>query len=277
MPDVFVSKKKKNTKVSKFSGLSTNSSPQSFNKETPSSLPAQAGFAVPTRHSAPDLIGIKESPLRKGFNLKKLKKGAGEEYVTVAEKLVKEKNGTKLRIFNVLPKKVKFETQEAKEIILVLLRQHWATQLSWMITAGLMILAPISLIWIPLISFMPGNFQTMALIMWYLLIIAFIYEKFITWFYHVFIITDERVIDVDFYNLLYKEVSEAKIDNIEDVTYRQGGVARAIFDYGDVEMQTAGEKQEFKIENVAEPHRVVKILNELKLEEEYEKIMGRVR
>ncbi|MEA3355163.1 MAG: hypothetical protein U9Q63_01625, partial [Patescibacteria group bacterium] len=40
-----------------------------FNKETPSSLPAQAGFAVPTRHSAGS--PVKESPLtsRKGLNL----------------------------------------------------------------------------------------------------------------------------------------------------------------------------------------------------------------
>jgi len=206
-----------------------------------------------------------------------LKKRVGSRYVTVAERLVRQKNGSKLRMFNVLPKRVKFETQEAKEVILLLLRQHWATQISWIVTAGAMMLMPISLIWIPLIDFMPSVFRVMAIVIWYLLIIAFVYEKFITWFYHVFIITDERVIDVDFYNLLYKEVSEAKIDNIEDVTYRQGGVARAMLNYGDVEMQTAGEKQEFKIESVPEPHKVVKILNELKLEEEYEKIVGRVR
>ena len=208
---------------------------------------------------------------------KNTKSGMRKKYVTVAEKLVKQRNGSRLKVFNVLPKRVKFETQEAKEIILLLLRQHWATQVSWMVTASLMLLMPISLIWIPLISFMPSGFQVIAISIWYLLIIAFVYEKFITWFYHVFIITDERVIDVDFYNLLYKEVSEAKIDNIEDVTYRQGGVARAMLNYGDVEIQTAGEKQEFKIENVSEPHKVAKILNELKLEEEHEKIEGRVR
>ena len=228
----------------------------------------------------PDIFVSKKKKKVRNYLKKDLvvnKKDGGSKYLTVAEKLVKEKNGSKLKMFNVLPRKVKFETQEDKEIILMLLRQHWATQISWIIIAGLMILIPISLLWIPLISFMPNNFQFMILMMWYLLTIAFIYEKFITWFYHVFIITDERVIDVDFYNLLYKEVSEAKIDNIEDVTYRQGGVARAMLNYGDVEMQTAGEKQEFKIENVAEPHRIVKVLNELKLEEEHEKLVGRVR
>ena len=117
----------------------------------------------------------------------------------------------------------------------------------------------------------------MTIIIWYLLVAAFVYEQFISWYFHVFIITDERVIDVNFFNLLYKEVSEAKIDNIEDVTYRQGGVIRALLNFGDVNMQTAGEKREFMIEDVPLPGRVVKILNELKLEEEHEKIIGRVR
>jgi len=54
-------------------------------------------------------------------------------------------------------------------------------------------------------------------------------------------------------------------------------VLRGVVDYGDVSMQTAGKKREFMIENVPEPHRVVKIINELKLEEEHEKIAGRVR
>ncbi len=213
-----------------------------------------------------------KKPTKKGK-----REGMGTRYITVADRLVKQASGSKLRTFNLLPRKVKFETQEKKEKILVLLRQHWATQLSWMLMALLMVFLPLSLTVVPMVTFMPVNYQFMTVVMWYLLTLAYLYEKFITWFFHVFIITDERVIDVDFYNLLYKEVSDTKIDNIEDVTYRQGGVLRAMLNYGDVEIQTAGEKQEFKIESVPEPHKVAKILNELKLEEEHEKIMGRVR
>ncbi len=203
--------------------------------------------------------------------------GLGPRYRRVAERLAKERERGRVKAFNILPGRVRFETQEVREKVILLLRQHWITQVGWLVTAGAMVFLPISLIWVPLLDFMPGNFQFMAIVMWYLLVIAFVYEKFITWFFHVFIVTDERIIDVDFYNLLYKAVSGAKIDNIEDVTYRQGGVVRAMFNFGDVEMQTAGEKKEFKIEDVPQPNRVVKILNELRLEEEHEKIIGRVR
>lgn len=204
--------------------------------------------------------------------------GPGRDYQTVAQKLRSERTrGRGLKAFTLLPSRVRFETQEDKEKIILFLRRHWLTQLKWIITAAMMVFIPLSLTRIPLLDFLSSRGQTMALIIWYLLVIAFVYEQFISWYFHVFIITDERVIDINFFNLLYKEVSEAKIDNIEDVTYRQGGVVRALLNFGDVNMQTAGEKREFAIEDVPWPGRVVKILNELKLEEELEKHEGRVR
>ena len=218
---------------------------------------------------------------QKGFNLKKpveQKPGLGAKYVTVEERLKGERSKHQaLSAFCILPRGVKFETQEVKEKIILLLRQHWFTQVGWLLTALAMVFLPAALRVVPVIDFLPANFQFMAIVIWYLIVIAFVYEKFISWYFHVFIVTDERVIDIDFYNLLYKEVSEAKIDNIEDVTYTQGGVGRAVFDFGDLAMQTAGGKREFTIASGPQPNRGVKILNELKLEEEHEKIMGRAR
>ena len=203
--------------------------------------------------------------------------GMGARFVTVAERLHKQRKKGKIQTFSIMPGKVRFETQEQREKVILLLRQHWLTQVKWMAIAVLMLWAPLSLFWIPFIDFLPGNYQFIVIVLWYLLMIAFVYEKFISWFYHVFIITDERVIDIDFYHLLYKEISGTKIDNIEDVTFNQGGMLKAMFNYGNVAIQTAAEKREFTIESVPEPNRVVKILNELKLEEEHEKIIGKVR
>src|SRR5690606_33517842 len=101
-------------------------------------------------------------------------------------------------------------------------------------------------------------------------------ESFLTWFFHVFIITDERIIDVDFISLIYKQVTSAKIDNIEDVSSITGGAVRSIFDFGTVQIQTAGARPEIAFEDVPHPSRVKRLLNELLLEEEREKIEGRV-
>ena len=43
------------------------------------------------------------------------------------------------------------------------------------------------------------------MLVWYLISIAYFIESFLTWFFNVYFVTDERIIDVDFYNLIYKK------------------------------------------------------------------------
>jgi uncharacterized membrane protein YdbT with pleckstrin-like domain len=123
---------------------------------------------------------------------------------------------------------------------------------------------------------LPDTYQFAGLIIWYLLLTGFVLESFLTWFFNVYIITDERIIDVDFLSLIYRNISTAKIDNIEDVTATTGGAIQAMFDFGTVQIQTAAEKREFEFNDVPHPNRVSKLINELLLEEEREKVEGRV-
>ena len=175
------------------------------------------------------------------------------------------------------PDKVDFETRERKEKVVLLLRRHPITNVAWMLIVVLMIFAPLVLSIFPLLSFLPGNFQFIAVLVWYLITMAFILENFLTWFFNVNIITDERIIDIDFHNLIYKEVSDCKIDKIQDVTYKMGGVTRTIFNYGDVYIQTAAEVPAFEFLAVPKPNKVARVLQDLMIEEEKEKLEGRVR
>jgi len=68
---------------------------------------------------------------------------------------------------------------------------------------------------------------------------------------------------MDFHGLLYRNISQAPIRNIEDVTYNISGALKVIFNYGDVLIQTAGEKVEFEFEEVGNPSKVVDILSDL--------------
>ena len=103
------------------------------------------------------------------------------------------------------------------------------------------------------------------------------FEKFLGWFFNVYIITDERVIDVDFYSLLYKQISDAGLDKIQDMTYRTNGIAGSVINYGDILIQTAGEQPNLEFEAVPRPAEVVKILNELITQEEQDMLDGRAR
>lgn len=169
-----------------------------------------------------------------------------------------------------------FSDQNSDETIILVLRKHPVTQIKWMVLVVVFALIPIIFNSISILGFLPPNYQFAGLVIWYLLLTGFVLESFLTWFFNVYIITDERIIDVDFLSLIYRNISMAKIDNIEDVTATTGGAIRAMFDFGTVHIQTAAEKREFEFEDVPHPNTVSKLINELLLEEEREKIEGRV-
>ena len=75
---------------------------------------------------------------------------------------------------------------------------------------------------------------------------------------------------------IYRNISYAKIENIEDVTAQTTGPLAAIFDYGTILIQTAGEKTQFEFDHVPQPAKITKLINELILEEEREKLENRV-
>ncbi len=175
------------------------------------------------------------------------------------------------------PLRIAFDSQLTEEKIILLLRRHPITQVKKIVIAVVAFFVPILFFSSPLLDFFPPNYKLALILGWYLLLTSFVLEAFLVWFFNVFIVTDERIIDVDFSNLIYKNISSAKIDNIEDITIETGGVLASVVDYGTVYIQTAGEKPEIEFEDVPQPAKVVAILNELMLEEEQEKLEGRAK
>ena len=179
--------------------------------------------------------------------------------------------------FGPKPVNTSFESQDAQEHIVLFVRKHPIVNVGWSLTTIVLSIAPVFLQFFPFLDFFPERFQLMSVIGWYVFILGFVLEKFLTWFYHVNLLTDERIIDIDFESLLYKRVSAAKIDNIEDVTSSTAGFLGSMLDYGNVHIQTAGQVQEINFETVPQPEKITRLVNELLLEEEREKLEGRIR
>ncbi len=189
-----------------------------------------------------------------------------------AQRKVKE-----LASFSHVPEDTKFEIQEEEEEIILLVRAHVITNIPWILVALGMAVLPFILSAFGTMSFLPARFYAVGMLFWYLITIAFVFEQFLNWYFNVYIVTDERIVDVDFLNLLYKRVSEAKLDKVEDVTYSMGGIARSIFNYGNVTIQTAAEVPQFEFVNVPYPDKVVSVIRALVTQEEQEMYEGRPR
>lgn len=165
--------------------------------------------------------------------------------------------------FSIYPERVHFESRGKDEKVILFLRQHIIVNVKWIVIAVLMFFVPTVARMLNIFSFLPDNFEIVITMVWYLLTMAYAFESFLGWYFNVYIVTNERIIDVDFHNLIYKEVSDANLSKIEDTTYNMGGVIRTIFNYGDVFVQTAAEVSEFDFLAVPKPDKVVQVINDL--------------
>lgn len=181
-----------------------------------------------------------------------------------------------LSAFMVRPNGIRFETQEESEEILLLMRKHPVTNLGWIfVTVGL-ILVPI--FFSPLIlssqivpPTAPIGLYFMMPILWYLGVFGYAFTSFLGWYYNIYIVTNQRIIDIDWINLLYKQISSTQLRKIQDVTYKQGGLLDSFFDFGNVFIQTAGTEPNFEFEAVPKPEKVVRQINQYLEQQQKEK------
>lgn len=182
-----------------------------------------------------------------------------------------------LSSFLVKPHVFKFQEQQSEEEIILVMRPHWFTNVSWIITTIFMLLVPTLIRFIPVWSGVPLRYQMLGILFWYMITLAFALEKFLSWYFDVYIITDERIVDIEFKNLLDKKFSEAKISLIQDVASNVRGISQTMFNYGDVLIQTASPIPVICFKKVPNPDKVIKVLQMMRQEEEQEAIDGRIR
>lgn len=174
-----------------------------------------------------------------------------------------EKNFGFLSAFALSPHRLRYQAQEADEKIILFLRRHFFTNVGWMIMTFCLFIVPFFAFDIFNFALIPFNFRLMIVIGWYLLTFAYAFERFISWFFNIHIVTNERIIDVNFPSILYKDISECRIENVEDLSSKVGGFIRSFLNYGDVIIQTAGTLPEISFEAIPNPDKAVEIINDL--------------
>jgi uncharacterized membrane protein YdbT with pleckstrin-like domain len=92
--------------------------------------------------------------------------------------------------------------------------------------------------------------------MYYLAVWLFAFLEFTDYYLDVWIVTNERVINIEQEGLFHRTASELHLTAIQDVTSDVQGIVRTLFDYGNVHIQTAGEKGRFIFKNIEEPEKI---------------------
>ena len=166
------------------------------------------------------------------------------------------------------PEGIYFENQEADEEVLLFLRRHFITNVPWIATTIILLILPPFLIFtLPFLpsflSSLPPEFGKILLYFYYLLTFNFALLEFITWYYNISLVTQKRIVDIDFSDLVYHDVAVTKLTLVEETNYNQVGFIRSLFNYGDVYVQTAAEKLHFDFLAVPKPTKVIDIIQNL--------------
>ena len=166
--------------------------------------------------------------------------------------------------FKAYPHNIRFETKDNDEKIILMLRQHPIVNIPWIIISILIFFCPSLLKIIGFYNLLPVSYQHIATLVFWLVAFTYAIEGFFGWYFNVFFITTKRVMDVDFYNLINRKVTDAELKNIQDVTYLTKGAIGTVFNFGDVMVQTASEIPELIFVNVPSPERVANVLDDLR-------------
>jgi len=166
------------------------------------------------------------------------------------------------------PTNCRFEGQDPGEKILLLLRAHPITNLSWIALSIFIFFIPFAVFKIaPLIGFnlalFPQTYQLAGIIINYLLILVIVFEGFLNWYFNVTIITNEKIIDMDFEHLLYKAVDLAPLPKIEETDSVTAGMLGTLFNFGNVKVQTAGATVAIEMHNIPHPSQVADMILDL--------------
>lgn len=178
-----------------------------------------------------------------------------------------------LTAFAVNPAHLRFETQEDSEKVILFLRQHFIVNVPWILLTIVLVIAPTVIFPIlfralSLNMAFPASYYVVGTMFWYLATFGFALSSFIGWFFNIYIVTNERIVDIDFYYLLYKKFSQAELTKIQDINYTSGGILAAAFNFGNVVAETAGEAPNIDFELIPFPEKVVETIRDLTEHEE---------
>lgn len=155
-----------------------------------------------------------------------------------------------------------FQGQHENEEILLVIHRHW---FNIAVHFGVVVL--LSVLLLGGISFLPALFpeaatsgsqaffafvqNTLLLFLW-----LFGFLIWIDYYFDVWVVTNERIVNIEQKGLFTRQISELRFSRVQDVMSSVDGLVPTILNFGDVTVQTAAEEERFVFRQVADPFKV---------------------
>jgi hypothetical protein len=152
--------------------------------------------------------------------------------------------------------------QKPYEKIECTVRRHPVTFLPYIVIFLILLAIPVGLYWLlngsGLGSYLQNQILYTAAILlasiYYLSVILFFYTYFVTFYLDMWIVTNDRLLDIAQDSLFSRTVAEVDLYQIQDATSEVKGIFPSIFNYGNISLQTAGAIPKFTLKNISNPN-----------------------
>lgn len=157
------------------------------------------------------------------------------------------------------PLKVTFATQNEGEEILIFLRRHWLTNIGWVVNAALYAVLPwlfvviLEFFSLSVYRFLGIKLVTAILLIYYAYLFGYMLRRLIQWYFNIYIVTDQRIMEFDFQNFSNQKINELALDNVENVEQNVDGLSASFFGYGNVSIFSEAARSEITFVEIPNP------------------------
>ncbi|MBD3311709.1 MAG: PH domain-containing protein, partial [Candidatus Magasanikbacteria bacterium] len=160
--------------------------------------------------------------------------------------------------------------QKEYEKVVFTLRRHPITFIPILSLFLLLMAVPVALYFL-IISMYPNLvdgqvFYPLAVLLasvYYLSIYLFFYAMFVDYYLDLWIVTNDRIIDIEQNGLFSRTISELDLFRIQDVTTEVHGFFSTLFRYGDLHVKTASANINIVFRNIPNPNKIREALIEM--------------
>lgn len=162
-----------------------------------------------------------------------------------------------------------FQGQRENEEVLRIIHRHWFNIFLQYIGIGCAaLLVTIIFSVLPKVISLPPDalpsiFSSFLLNTFLLFIWLYVFLIWVDYYFDVWIITNERIVNIEQKGLFNREVSELRFSRIQDVTSVVDGFVPTILNFGDVYVQTAAEEERFVFRQIPDPYTIKDMVMQL--------------
>lgn len=162
-----------------------------------------------------------------------------------------------------------FKGKRDGEEIIVLVRRHWLILVFNLIP---MLFFLLGIIFLHLLGnqmndffqiYIDPNFRGVIESFLFMIFWLILFIIWVDYYLDVWIVTDQRIVNIEQLGLFRRRVSEMEHSRIQDVTSKVRGVFPTLFKYGYVYIQTAGTTERFVFKQVPRPVEIRNIIMQL--------------